>query len=798
MNSKAAAIFVLVILTLSSIAMIQIMPVNAVGGSSNTLTLSDVELSTQFAYEVGPATLTAITDIPGTGVQFDFTGLNPSVGTVVGDNFAVSQLAGGAWKTYGVTNPFSTWGDFSAYKRYSLCFKNVGTEPVTVNLKMNTGWTISPPEYAAMWRDTFWQNGWIYIGVGQCVVVTLDFSSAEVYNALDELEFTKYPDGTPGVAVWRTDEVSDIGFQVLGNGPGSIVVIGTQLYIDPPVVNKMPGDVCTTFDVAVTLENFANLAGFDIKLTWDGTLITETGVDYTIYLNALWGTGKWGVVFEQSGVGFYELAVVALATSASNLGASVLFKKTFHVDRSCNFPLQTPIHFDVVNLSDNGVPVPKSICAVVTDGMYHMSATKPDLEFKVKKLDKKTGKWAYINPPYEFEYCDWIEVEIWVTHICICSCLTDYHLKIQYDPDLIRFDQVDYWGIFGVGTVGGTSDLIQVSGEGNPWSGSEGLLFALTFHVEFGCSPEHIWKYGNPNFMTFPINIVDAELSFGSNTLTLSDAELMLAGFTTEWGPGILGPKIDVAGPGVQFDFTGLTSSDTGVGDNFPVNALAGGAYKDYGYGFAGPYDFSGYKRYCVCICNVGTNPITVALFMNTGWTVDWSGGLWKGPDGYGASLARDTYWQSDLVNIGPGECKVVTLDFSSATVYNAMDDPKPAWQVPDGTTGVTVRRLDEVSNIGFKVLGSGAGSIVVKGCMVGFIGMEEIIMPLPLTIQVNFIRGDVDCDGDVDTFDISSVAYYYNKPASAKPEYDLNNDGIINVYDMVTIATNYGYGLDP
>jgi nitrous oxidase accessory protein NosD len=45
-----------------------------------------------------------------------------------------------------------------------------------------------------------------------------------VYNAGDEEEFTPYPDGTTDVAVWRLDEVSDIGFQVLGNGEGSIVV----------------------------------------------------------------------------------------------------------------------------------------------------------------------------------------------------------------------------------------------------------------------------------------------------------------------------------------------------------------------------------------------------------------------------------------------------------------------------------------------------------------------------------------------------------------------------------------------
>jgi hypothetical protein len=75
-----------------------------------TLTLSDAELSTQFAYEWGPGTLTAITDIPGPGVRFDFSGLSPSSGTGVGDNFPVSQLAGGEYKTYGTTQPFSTWG----------------------------------------------------------------------------------------------------------------------------------------------------------------------------------------------------------------------------------------------------------------------------------------------------------------------------------------------------------------------------------------------------------------------------------------------------------------------------------------------------------------------------------------------------------------------------------------------------------------------------------------------------------------------------------------------------------------
>jgi len=191
-------------------------------------TLSDDEMMlSEFTKEWGPATVTK-TNVAGPGVRFDFTGLTSS-GTGVGDNFPVNALAGGALKTYGSTQQFSTYGDFSTYREYRVKFKNVGSTDVTVNLKMNTGWTIPPPEYAAMWRDTYWQNGWTLVKAGETKVVTLYFCSAEVYNAKDpvngdEQEYQALPDGTKDVAMWRTDEVSDIGFQVCGSGDGSIVV----------------------------------------------------------------------------------------------------------------------------------------------------------------------------------------------------------------------------------------------------------------------------------------------------------------------------------------------------------------------------------------------------------------------------------------------------------------------------------------------------------------------------------------------------------------------------------------------
>lgn len=210
-----------------------------------TLALSDAELNTQFRKETGPGAIAAITDIPGPGVKFDFTGLRTDVGTIAGDNFPVSPLAGGAYKTYGVANPFSTSGDFFEYTKYSMIFTNLGPNPVTVNLKMNTGWTIPPPEYAAAWRDTFWQSNWTIIAPGESEVLTLNFSSAQVYNAADEQEYRACADGTTGVRVWRLDEVSDIGFQVLGNGNASIIVSAflhpLEVYVDASYTSSTPG-----------------------------------------------------------------------------------------------------------------------------------------------------------------------------------------------------------------------------------------------------------------------------------------------------------------------------------------------------------------------------------------------------------------------------------------------------------------------------------------------------------------------------------------------------------------------------
>ena len=569
MKIKAEVAVLLAIFLLSSIAMMSLMPVKASSGP--TLTLSNAELNDAFLYEWGPGTLTAksISASPS-GVEFDFTGLASASDTGVGNNWPINPEAGGAGPEY---------CDFSAYTRYTMLFTNIGTDPVQVCLFMNTGFDGNP--------NVYWASTTVTISSGQSQTVTIDFSSS--YKSVPGGGSTTYW----GLPVQNLNQVSNIGFQVwcASSGAEKIVVsglTGTLLYTNPANIQKAPSDVSSTFKVSVTLENFANLMGFDIQLTWDNSLITYVSSD-TTPLNALWPT--WDIVYGPAqSAGSYELAATSISTAASNTGASVLFTLTFQVtSKTSNFQLSTPITFAVVKLSDNSVPVPQPIPATVTNGTYYMSSTPPDLEFQVEKY--ATGSWNLVSSPYDFECTNLFTVDVYVTDISANSPLQGYDVKIAYDPSLVACQGVLTWGPFGTGTFNNVTGVADVSASGT-FSGSEELLFRLEFEVEFTATANHIWKYGNANYMTFQVSIASATLSFGS------------------------------------------------------------------------------------------------------------------------------------------------------------------------------------------------LGSIPISG----------ITTPSPLTIEVGFIRGDVDCNGVVNLADISDIAYYYNKASSARPEYDLNNNGFIDIYDIVTAATNFGY----
>jgi hypothetical protein len=57
-------------------------------------------------------------------------------------------------------------------------------------------------------------------------------------------------------------------------------------------------------------------------------------------------------------------------------------------------------------------------------------------------------------------------------------------------------------------------------------------------------------------------------------------------------------------------------------------------------------------------------------------------------------------------------------------------------------------------------------------------------------------IPGDIDCDRDVDIFDVVRIAGAYGAECPDPrydPSCDLNGDGNIDIFDIVAAAVNYG-----
>jgi len=293
-----------------------------------------------------------------------------------------------------------------------------------------------------------------------------------------------------------------------------------KVYIDPPLVSKVPGDVDSFFDVFVTIDDVTDLFGFDIRVSWDDSLLTLDSTVKDTYLNALWPS--WQIAVEGTygggggGGGGYKL--VALSTSTSftkDPGAQVLFAMHFKIIRSCNFILETAFYFDLVKLSDSAW---HPILYTTENGLYHMDLTEPDLEFEL--VDPNVLK--------PFEYCKTFQVKVYVTHIC--ADLKDYTLVILYDTELLKLTGVDWTG----GVLGGSSDgasytelppgtITLVDTGGIVWSGLKGLLFTLTFHIEFDDRIEHIWRTNAPHDLTAHVSLANAELSFVEGTIPMSE-----------------------------------------------------------------------------------------------------------------------------------------------------------------------------------------------------------------------------------------------------------------------------------
>ncbi|MHC4426749.1 MAG: PEP-CTERM sorting domain-containing protein [Planctomycetota bacterium] len=178
----------------------------------------DILLSGEFASRSWGAANVSRADVPGEAVRFSFTGLTGS-GTGLKDNYPVQD--------YGQVLPSHGSGDFSIFDGYSLWVSNTGQTDVTVSLFLNTGFTGPSGVPSSDWtNDTFWQSSWQGISPGQWFVLRLDFDNARPFNISDNKD--PHTHGTNGqwtvVNAYDRAEVSAIGFEVLGNGEGTILV----------------------------------------------------------------------------------------------------------------------------------------------------------------------------------------------------------------------------------------------------------------------------------------------------------------------------------------------------------------------------------------------------------------------------------------------------------------------------------------------------------------------------------------------------------------------------------------------
>ena len=172
---------------------------------------------------------------------------------------------------------------------------------------------------------------------------------------------------------------------------------------------------------------------------------------------------------------------------------------------------------------------------------------------------------------------------------------------------------------------------------------------------------------------------------------TIPETKLLSSEFSaTSWGGTV--KRVDALNDTVLFVFSGLSTSSTGVKDNYPVDTVYSQVLPSHGNG-----DFSNFDGYILRIKNLDANEVWCSLFINTGFT---------GPSGNPSNDPRnDTFWQSEWMQILPEQTRTLWLQFDSAIPWNIADNPSPHTQGTDGkVTAINSYDRTEISAIGFQI----------------------------------------------------------------------------------------------
>jgi MYXO-CTERM domain-containing protein len=259
--------------------------------------------------------------------------------------------------------------------------------------------------------------------------------------------------------------------------------------------------------------------------------------------------------------------------------------------------------------------------------------------------------------------------------------------------------------------------------------------------------------------------VLVAKIAVGSD-FTIPEYKLLGSELAaTSWGGSVV--VTDAPGEAVQFTFSGLDGSGTGVKDDYPVDTVYGQNLPSHGNG-----DFSSFSGYALRFTNLDSESISVSLFINTGFT---------GPSGDPSNdTTNDTFWQSAWTEIPAGQSTDLRLDFDSAIPWGIDDNKDP--HTTGGSDGVagSINAYDrtELSAIGFEVGSENNPDATI------------LITPIP---QPASLPGDANGDGAVSDADYTLWADHYGAIGATFAMGDFNGDGEVTDADYTIWADHYG-----
>jgi len=309
------------------------------------------------------------------------------------------------------------------------------------------------------------------------------YTTPYMNGTIDEVRISSTSRSASWVSTEYNNQHSPSTFYTFGSEE---TLLAAKISMNPSVVEKCPADIGSTLNANVTIGDVADLRAFDFNLTWNDSLITLAGVEYTTTLDDIWGSGNWFVAVNQTGAGYYELAAVSTSVGFTSTESTPLAKLEFRVEDAS--PGETPIHFAMVKLGNSqSQPIPTD----KTDGLYRMlgAVTPSTMLFVSPVLVEK----AYSDVGSYFN----VSIVIQNT-----TDLFGFDFNVTWNNTLITFNS-SYYGSF-LDAVWGTGSWQVVKSEnGVGWykfvavstkdsfntTGSQ-PLFMLEFRVE---DPQTYW-----------------------------------------------------------------------------------------------------------------------------------------------------------------------------------------------------------------------------------------------------------------------------------------------------------------